>query len=64
MPPPLMNNFPPIIGVRWFNLSVLIVTPVVAGYGLFVAPLLRGTALFAMLYYVFSMLGELLVNVA
>jgi stearoyl-CoA desaturase (Delta-9 desaturase) len=55
---PSKKSFPPIIGVRWFNVSVLTITPLVAAYGLRVAPLHRGTVAFAMLYYVFSMLGE------
>lgn len=54
----LLNNFPPIVGVRWFNVSVLTLTPAIAGYGLLVAPVYCKTAVFAVLYYVFSMLGE------
>ena len=54
----LTQNFPPIKGVRWFNLSVLVITPAIAVYGLFFLTCHLETMLFAMVYYVFSMLGE------
>jgi len=57
---PLGHNFPSITGVRWFNLAVLGLTPAIAGYGLLVLPRIGGTMLFAMIYYVFSMLGTCL----
>jgi hypothetical protein len=62
MPAPF-SNFPPIVGVRWYNVFVLTVTPLIAGYGLLVAPLHRGTVVFSMLYYVFSMLGQSVLSV-
>lgn len=57
MPVPFSNNFPPIVGVRWFNVFVLTIIPMIAGYGLLVTPFRRATFVYAMLYYVFSMLG-------
>ncbi|KAF9465895.1 delta 9-fatty acid desaturase protein [Collybia nuda] len=57
MPPPSKSKLPAITGVRWFNLAILTITPAIAVYGLVLAPRLRGTITFAVLYYVFSMLG-------
>lgn len=54
---PSSPKLPAITGVRWFNLAILTVTPAIAVYGLVLAPRLRGTVTFAVLYYVFSMLG-------
>ncbi|KAJ6598464.1 delta 9-fatty acid desaturase protein [Mycena vulgaris] len=51
------HRFPPIEGVRWFNVSVLVVTPLIALYGLLFVPLDRRTIMFAAAYYVFSMIG-------
>ncbi len=56
--PSLTNNFPTILGVRWFNVFVLTATPAVGLLGLFCRPLDRQTLAFSVLYYVFSMLGE------
>jgi Fatty-acid desaturase len=53
------QNFPEIKGVRWFNVSVLVITPAIAGYGLLFLPLRSDTMFFAMAYYVFSMLGKI-----
>jgi hypothetical protein len=60
MPIPMPSNpkFPTITGVRWFNLAILTITPAISVYGLVFAPRLRGTVIFAILYYVFSMLGK------
>ncbi|KAF8154570.1 delta 9-fatty acid desaturase protein [Crassisporium funariophilum] len=53
----LTQNFPPTKGVRWFNLAVLTITPLIAGYGLWSVRLRRDTGFFAVAYYIFSMLG-------
>ncbi|KAJ7750425.1 delta 9-fatty acid desaturase protein [Mycena maculata] len=53
----ILHNFPPIEGIRWFNVSVLVCTPLIALCGLFFVPLDRRTVLFAIAYYLFSMLG-------
>ncbi|RDB26731.1 Acyl-CoA desaturase [Hypsizygus marmoreus] len=51
------QNFPVITGVRWFNILVLTGTPAIAGYGIWSIPRSRETIIFAVAYYVFSMLG-------
>ncbi|KII85414.1 hypothetical protein PLICRDRAFT_44716 [Plicaturopsis crispa FD-325 SS-3] len=50
-------NFPTIKRVRWFNLGVLVVTPALALYGWHTTPMQQKTAIAALLYYLFSMLG-------
>lgn len=54
----LTHNLPPITGLRWFNLVVLILTPLLAAYGLVFMRVRHETVLFSIAYYVFSMLGE------
>jgi hypothetical protein len=54
----LTHGFPPTKGIRWFNLTVLTLTPLVAFYGLWTVKVRRDTGFFAIAYYVFSMLGE------
>ncbi|KAF7324722.1 Acyl-CoA desaturase [Mycena kentingensis (nom. inval.)] len=51
------RGFPPIVGVRWFNVAVLLITPLVGLYGLVFVPVQRKTAAFAVAYYLFSMFG-------
>ncbi|PPQ88169.1 hypothetical protein CVT25_005134 [Psilocybe cyanescens] len=51
------RGFPPTNGIRWFNLSILVLTPAIAGYGLWKVEVRWETAYWAMAYYVFSMLG-------
>jgi stearoyl-CoA desaturase (delta-9 desaturase) len=58
MPSYWTRNFPPIIGVRWFNLLVLTITPAIALYGFTNLSLKKETVIFSVLYYIFSMLGE------
>ncbi|KAF9562088.1 delta 9-fatty acid desaturase protein [Agrocybe pediades] len=53
----LTRKFPECTGVRWFNLMVLTITPSIAAYGFWKLELKRPTVLFAIAYYVFSMLG-------
>ena len=43
--------------VRWFNLSVIVITPLVALYGALTTRLETRTLLFCVLYYVFNMIG-------
>jgi len=50
-------NLPPMTGVRWVNVLTLTITPTIAAWGLFFAPLVFKTVVFAVVYYVFSMLG-------
>ncbi|PFH47568.1 hypothetical protein AMATHDRAFT_6624 [Amanita thiersii Skay4041] len=54
----LTRGFPTIKGVRWFNLAVLTITPAIAIYGLLYVPPRRETIIFAVAYYLFTMLGE------
>ena len=54
----LTKSFPHITGIRWFNLSVLVITPALSLYGLFRVPFLTSTVVWAALYYIFSMLGK------
>ncbi|KXN86974.1 Acyl-CoA desaturase [Leucoagaricus sp. SymC.cos] len=51
------RKFPPVVGIRWFNLTVLTITPAIALYGIMTLPLKKETMIFSVLYYVFSMLG-------
>lgn len=53
----LTKGFPTITGIRWFNLGVLVLTPAVALYGLLWVPVLPKTAVCAVGYYVYTMLG-------
>ena len=43
--------------VRWFNLSVIVVTPLAALYGALTTHLETRTFCFCVLYYVFNMIG-------
>jgi len=43
--------------VRWFNLSVIVITPLVALYGALTTHLEMQTFWFCVLYYVFNMIG-------
>lgn len=54
----LAKGFPPITGVRWFNLAVLVITPALSLHGLFRVPILTRTVIWTALYYCFSMLGK------
>ncbi|KAF8914806.1 delta-9 CoA desaturase [Mucidula mucida] len=51
------DDFPPIKGVRWFNVFVFLATPAIGIAGFWLAEFSRATTAFAFLYYVFSMLG-------
>jgi stearoyl-CoA desaturase (delta-9 desaturase) len=53
----LTADFPNVIGIRWFNLSVLIATPAIALYGLLFVPYKLETILASLLYYGITMLG-------
>lgn len=52
------RNFPPIVGIRWFNVAVLTITPTIALCGFMMLSMKRETAFFSVIYYIFSMLGE------
>jgi stearoyl-CoA desaturase (delta-9 desaturase) len=54
----LTKKFPGTKGVRWFNVAVLVITPLTALYGLYATNIRRSTGIFAGIYYIFSMLGE------
>lgn len=54
----LLSGFPRITGVRWFNLSVLTITPLISVYGIANHPLSLSTGIASLLYFLFSMLGE------
>ncbi|KAJ7705420.1 delta 9-fatty acid desaturase protein [Mycena rosella] len=51
------HKFPPIEGIRWFNVCILVGTPLIALYGLLFVPFDRRTLVFAFAYYLFSMIG-------
>ncbi|KAJ3571726.1 hypothetical protein NP233_g3564 [Leucocoprinus birnbaumii] len=51
------KNFPPVVGIRWFNVAVLTITPTIALYGFTNLSLKKETMIFSVLYYIFSMLG-------
>jgi hypothetical protein len=44
--------------VRWFSLSVIVITPLIALYGALTTPLDARTFWFCAFYYVFNMIGE------
>ena len=46
--------------IRWFNLSVIIVTPLIALYGALTTRLETRTLWYCVFYYVFNMIGGLL----
>ncbi|KAG1724344.1 hypothetical protein EDB19DRAFT_1949787 [Suillus lakei] len=52
----LTQGFPTITGIRWFNLSVLVITPALSLYGLLYVPILQKTVVCTTLYYIYSML--------
>jgi stearoyl-CoA desaturase (delta-9 desaturase) len=56
--PQTFEGFPPTHGIRWFNVAILVLTPLLALYGLCTMHISRATGLFAVTYYTFSMLGE------
>ncbi|KAF8436257.1 hypothetical protein L210DRAFT_3762346 [Boletus edulis BED1] len=51
------KGFPSIAGVKWFNLSVLVITPALSLYGLFRVPILSKSVVWSAVYYIFSMVG-------
>jgi hypothetical protein len=51
--------FPPTVRVKWLNLNALILTHIFAIYAVFFVPRETKTMIFALFYYVFSMLGQL-----
>ncbi|KAK7033859.1 acyl-CoA desaturase [Favolaschia claudopus] len=51
------KSFPVVEGIRWFNLCVLVFTPLVALYGLLFIQLTRPTLFFAIGYYFFTVFG-------
>jgi len=53
------ERFPTTRGIRWFNFLALSITHLIAAYGLWTVEIRKNTALFAVAYYAFSMLGEL-----
>ncbi|KAF7371110.1 Acyl-CoA desaturase [Mycena sanguinolenta] len=48
------KGFPAVEGVRWFNLAVLVFTPLVAFYGILFVPLNGKTLVFSIAYYFFT----------
>ncbi|OBZ69411.1 Acyl-CoA desaturase, partial [Grifola frondosa] len=53
-----LQGFPPIKGIEWSNLSILLFTHAVALYGIIYVPLQVQTLACAAVYYIFSTLGE------
>lgn len=51
------RKFPTVTGVRWFNVAVLTITPAIAIYGLCCVPSRCETAVFAVMYFLFTMFG-------
>jgi hypothetical protein len=58
------KGFPVIHGVRWFNVAVLVFTPLTALYGLCFVGFDRRTFTFAIAYFFFTVFGETLANEA
>ncbi|KAK7050473.1 acyl-CoA desaturase [Favolaschia claudopus] len=56
---PGAHKFPQVTGIRWFNVAILVLTPLIAVYGLAFVPLVTKTTVFACGYYLFSMLGKI-----
>lgn len=56
LPPVTWQNF--YKEIRWFNLGVVVLTPILALYGLWTTKLQTPTVLFSVAYYVFNMIGE------
>lgn len=52
-----LQSFPPIKGIQWFNVSILIFTPALSLYGFFTTPFLKPTAIFTVTLYFVTMLG-------
>ncbi|OBZ69393.1 Acyl-CoA desaturase [Grifola frondosa] len=52
-----LQGFPPIKGIEWSNLSILLFTHAVALYGIIYVPLQVQTLACAAVYYIFSTLG-------
>jgi hypothetical protein len=55
-------KFPPVRRIRWFNLALLATTSALALYGMLYVPRDCRTLMFAVAYYVFSMLGPFLLK--
>ncbi|KZT03139.1 delta 9-fatty acid desaturase protein [Laetiporus sulphureus 93-53] len=51
------EKIPPIRGIQWFNLSVLVFTPALAAYGICYVPINSKTMVCAVTLYVNSMIG-------
>lgn len=56
LPPVTWQNF--YKEIRWFNLAVVVLTPILALYGLWTTKLQTLTVIFSVAYYVFNMIGE------
>lgn len=52
-----LQSFPPIKGIQWFNVSILIFTPALSFYGFFTTPFLKPTAILTVTLYFVTMLG-------
>ena len=46
--------------LRWFNLMILTITPILGAYGIRTTPLCLETALLSIVFYLFSMIGAFL----
>ncbi|KAF5366274.1 hypothetical protein D9758_005668 [Tetrapyrgos nigripes] len=53
----LIQGFPEIRGIRWFNLGIVLLMPAISGISLLTVTLHSQTMWFSAGYYVFSMLG-------
>jgi stearoyl-CoA desaturase (Delta-9 desaturase) len=51
------SRFPAIKGVEWFNVGVLVFTPLAALYGILCVPKQRPTIIFGLIYFLASMIG-------
>ncbi|KAH8813946.1 delta 9-fatty acid desaturase protein [Flagelloscypha sp. PMI_526] len=53
----MLEQLPPITGIRWFNLVALIITPAFVIYGTFIGvPCNPKTAMFSVFYFMFTMI--------
>jgi len=58
----VFGGFPPIQGVRWFDVAILLLMPALSIYGMLYVPLKAETAYLSAFFYFWTMLGTLLLK--
>jgi hypothetical protein len=51
------SRFPTVHGIEWFNLGVLVCTPLVALWGILHIPMQRPTVILALIHFFVTMIG-------